>query len=214
MKIEKLTENKIRVILNTEDLKDSNLNLNSILDRTASTQNFFLEVLDKAEKNFNFHTDGCKLLIELFSSIDGVLVFTITKYESQNSQNISSSGKSIKRKNVTAKVKSINFSNKQIIYMFNNFEDFLEFCNRINLLKEFKFKNLSKNDSLFLYNNTYYLVIKNINIKYKFINLFYSIASEFGKLLSTSESFENKLIEHGKVIIKRNAINVGIKYFV
>lgn len=214
MKIEKLTENKIRVIIKTEEFKDSDVDFNSILEKTTLTQNLFLEILDKAEKKFNFHTDGCRLLIELFSSVDEVLVFTITKYEVQNTKDIQPYNKTIKKKNVTPKIKSIDYSNKQIIYAFNNIEEFCNFCSHINTLKEFKFKEFSKHASLFLYNNTYYLVIKKINIKYKHTNSFYSLALEFGKLLSTTENFESKLIEHGNIIIKRNAIDIGIKYFV
>lgn len=214
MKIEKLTENKIRVILNIEDVDTNDISFNSILNKTALTQNLFLEILDKAEKKLNFNTDGCKLLIELFSSIDDVLVFTITKYEPEVLQDKQSNTKNVKRRNVTAKMKSIDYSNKSIIYSFNSMEEFCELCSHINTLKHFKFASFSKNTSLFLYNGTYYLIIKNINTQYKYINQFYSIASEFGKLLSSSKSFEGKLVEHGSVIIKRNAIDIGIKYFV
>lgn len=214
MKIEKLTENKIRVILKTEEFENSNMDFKSILEETILTQNLFLKILDKAEKKFDFCTDGCKLLIELFSSIDDVLVFTITKYKIQNTKRIQSHTKNIKKKNVTPKIKSINYSTKQLIYAFNDVEEFCNLCNQINTLKHFKFKDFSKYTSLFLYNDTYYLIIKNINIKYKYINSFYSLASEFGKLISATENFENKLIEYGKIIIKKNAIDIGIKYFV
>ncbi len=214
MKIEKLTENKIRVILNIEDVDTTDINFNSILNKTTINQKLFLEILDKAEKKLNFNTDGCKLLIELFSSIDDVLVFTITKYEPEMLQDKTSNTKYIKTKRVTARIKAINYSNKHIIYSFNSMEDFGQLCSHLTALKYFKFANLSKNASLFLYNGTYYLIIKNINTQYKYINQFYSIASEFGKPLSPSKGFEGKLIEYGKVIIKRNAIDIGIKYFV
>ena len=214
MKIEKLTENKIRVILSIEDVDTTDINFNSILNKTTITQNLFLEILEKAEKKLNFNTDGCKLLIELFSSIDDVLVFTITKYEPETLQDKQPNTKTLKKKNVVAKIKSINYSTKNIIYSFNTIEEFCELCSHISTLNNFKFANFSKNASLFLYNGTYYLLIKNINTQYKYINQFYSIASEFGKLLSPSKGFEGKLTEYGQIIIKRNAIDIGIKYFV
>lgn len=43
-------------------------------------QNLFFEILERAEEELDFHTDGYKLLIEAFSSSDEKLVFTITKY--------------------------------------------------------------------------------------------------------------------------------------
>ena len=139
------------------------------------------------------------------------MVFTITKYLPNDATN---SPESTKKKKVSVKRKDINFSNKQVIYAFNSFEEFCNFCTCINNSNAFNSIKLSKNISLYLYNDTYYLVAKNINISYEYIKLFYSIASEFGKLLSSTKEFENKLIEHGKVIMKKNAIDTGIKYFV
>ena len=212
MKIEKLTENKIRVIINSNDLTENNIDFNSLINRSSETQTLFLKILEKAEKEVDFNTDGYKLLIEVFSSIDEPLVFTITKYECKNFEYNCFDTR--KKRKVFAKKKTINFSNKQIVYSFNSFDEFCDFCNCINTIENFKTKEFSKDISLFLYNDTYYLIAKNVNINYKFINLFYSIASEFGKLLSQSKNFENKLYEHGELIMKKNAIDIGIKYFV
>ena len=80
MKIEKLTENKIRVIVNSEDLKNNNLDYQTIMEKPIESQKLFLEMLLKAEKEVGFYTEGYKLLVEAFSSSDGVFDFTITKY--------------------------------------------------------------------------------------------------------------------------------------
>ena len=72
---------------------------------------------------------------------------------------------------------------------------------------------MCKDISLYLFKNTYYLVFKNINIDYELIKLFFSEIAEFGKNINFSENFERKLLEHGKIIMKKNAISTGIKYF-
>ena len=41
MKIEKLTENKIRVIVNTEDLKENDIDFNLLMNKSMETQNLF-----------------------------------------------------------------------------------------------------------------------------------------------------------------------------
>ena len=82
MKIERITENKIRVIIDIDDLEKDNTDLKAIFNKNLSTQDFFLNILKKAEKEVDFYTDGCKLLIEAFTSTDNVVVFTITKYAS------------------------------------------------------------------------------------------------------------------------------------
>ena len=175
------------------------------------TQNLFFEILERAEEELDFHTDGYKLLIEAFSSSDEKLVFTITKYLPKE---ISNTLETPKKKKLAVKRKSIDFSNKQIIYSFSSFEEFCNFCSFINNNSNINVTKISKNISLYLYNDTYYLALRNVNTSYANIKLFYAIALEFGKVLSPSKSFENKLMEHGEIIIKKNAIQTGIKYFV
>ena len=72
---------------------------------------------------------------------------------------------------------------------------------------------MSKNISLYLYNDIYYLVIQNINLKYPLLKTFHSIALEFGKPYSNSKLFISKLFEHGTNIIKKNAIKTLTKHF-
>ena len=211
MKIEKLTENKIRVIVNTEDLKENDIDFNLLMNKSMETQNLFFEILERAEEELDFHTDGYKLLIEAFSSSDEKLVFTITKYLPKE---IQKNSETPKKKKLAVKRKSIDFSNKQIIYSFNTFEEFCNFCSFINNNSNINVTKISKNISLYFYNDTYYLALRNVNTSYANIKLFYATALEFGKILSPSKSFENKLIEHGEIIIKKNAIQTGIKYFV
>ena len=211
MKIEKLTENKIRVIVNVEDLEQSHTDLHSLMTTSLENQGLFLNILAKAEKEVGFNTENCKLLIEAFSTPDGTFVFTITKYKSIESTDNSSNNFS--QRKLTVKRKSVNLKKSNVIYSFNDFHEFCNFCSCINSFKNFDVNKFSKNISLYLYNNTYYLIIDNINLSYEHINIFYSIISEFAKIISNSDGFKNKLLDHGDVIIKKNAINVGIKYF-
>ena len=50
MKIEKITENKIRIILKQEDFKDKSINIKELLLTTPESQHLFLEILNKAKK--------------------------------------------------------------------------------------------------------------------------------------------------------------------
>ena len=57
MKIEKITENQIRIILKQEDFKDKSIDLQKLLLTTPESQSLFLEILDRAEKEVNFDTN-------------------------------------------------------------------------------------------------------------------------------------------------------------
>lgn len=208
MKIEKLTEDKIRIIMDASDIKLKNLDIKDILSKAIERQGFFLDILEKARNEVGFDADGCKLLIEAFSNSEDIFVFTITKYSSD-----------IKNKTFTpntqlrVKRKSLNYSNKQALYRLNSFDEFCDFCECLAKSYKFNIKNLSKNTYLYLYNDTYYFFMKNITLGNNALNNFYSIASEFLTPVHYSNNFESKLLEHGKQIIKGNAIVTGIKYF-
>ena len=207
MKIEKLTENKIRVIVNSEDLKNNNLDYQTIMEKPIESQKLFLEMLLKAEKEVGFYTEGCKLLVEAFSSSDGLFVFTITKYVEKPITPPNKLKVTPKKK-----IKHVNPKSTTSIYQFSSFEEFCEFCTAIHNTA-CQSKQLAKNIALYLFNDTYYLILSNINTESVYIHIFYSTISEFASLASHSETFKMKLLEHGKAIMKRNAIETGIKYF-
>ncbi len=210
MKIEKLTENKIRVIIHQEELGLNQLNVSHLMTKAIETQDIFWDILKKAEKEVDFHTDGCKLLIEAFSSLEDVVVFTITKFLPDTTANFSDTKKKklvVKRKSFTPTTSSFS------IGQFENLDSFCAFCNCLKCIHNLDTSKLAKNISLYLWKDSYYLVLKNVNHKYPLLNLFYSTLSEFGKLTSPSHYFEYKLLEHGKVLLKKNAIAMGITYF-
>ncbi len=204
MKIEKLTENKIRVIINSDEFGTNDLNVHSLMTKAIEKQDIFGTILKKAEKEVSFYTDGCKLLIEAFSSLEDVFVFTITKFSPDNES---------KKKKLIAKRKSFHRQSDYAICQFQTFDAFCEFCNSIKSLHKIEVAKLAKNITLYEWKHNYYLILKHVNIQYENISLFYSILSEFGKLLSFSEDFETKLLEHGNIIIKKNAIDIGINFF-
>lgn len=205
MKIEKLTENKIRVIIGSEELGVNSFNVHNIMTKAIQTQELFSDILKKAEKEVDFCTDGCKLLIEAFSSSEDVLVFTITRFLPD---------KEVKKKRLIVKRKRFDPISKHAVCQFANLDVFGKFCSSIQSLEKSSSIKLSKSSCLYEWKNSYYLVLKNVNTKCENFSSFFSSLSEFGKLISCSQHFETKLLEHGKVVIKKNAIDVGFKFFV
>lgn len=208
MKIEKISEDKIRIILKREDFKDTSINIQEFLLITPKSQKLFLEILNKAKEKFNFETDGYKLLIETFFQGDDSYIFTITKFLNKN--NIT---KNEQKKYLTVKRKQLNTISSSHIYQFNNFDDFCSLCDFFNKNNNIKLNNLFKSSILYFYNNTYYLKISEIKTSNKLIYFFYYSLLEFSDSINFTKNFEFKLQEHGKVIFKNNAINAGIKYF-
>ena len=201
MKIEKITDNKIRIILNLEELSNNNINLSDFINNDPKTQKFFLDILNKAEKDFGFYTKDCKLLIEAFSSLDEVYVFTITKFSSKKKTTLK-----LKRQ------KHKSFSS-YAVYKFDSFDEFCNLCELVDN-SNLPITNICKKISLYSYNNTYYLVFSKLNLSYRNFKKLFSIISEFATAVSKPSHFEAKIMEFGKPIIKQNALKTGIKYFI
>lgn len=201
MKFEKITDNKIRIIVCSSELESKKLDSNLLKSHYIENQNFINKLLEKAKLQLGFETKGCRLLLENSYADDDYIIFTITKQG--------------KIKNIKEKFnKNLYESDKTTyIYKFNTFDEFCEFCICISKIQNFNIKKFSKNISLYYYKNTYFLLLNNINTSYANKNIFSFIASEFSSSLSHINSFENKLIEYGKVIIKKNAISKILQYF-
>lgn len=206
MRIEKLNDNKIRIFFNIDDLKEKNINLHSFMSNSSEYQDVFFDMLEKAEEEFGFVTKDYRLIIEALATSDGNFIVTVTRViPEKNNIKLSS--------NVKAKRKYVSFNNKTYIYSFNNFEDFCEFC---NYLKNYKIKGIStilKNSSLYLYNSVYYFCIQSYSENEKPIKSITCALSEFGTYIEAPNLFERKLTEYGKVIFKKNAVNLCTKHF-
>ena len=145
MKIEKITENKIRIFVNNEEIKKRNIEYSTIFSKNTESQLFLLELLNCAKNQVGFNTDGYKLLIEGFSSPDKDFVFIITKYLDKS---YLSSNSNIK-KCVKIRKSNLNIVNSNNTYVFEDFESFCNLCNRINS-SSLSIKGLAENIFLYL----------------------------------------------------------------
>ncbi len=207
MKIEKLTDNKVRIIINLEELSKQDIDIHTLALNHDKAHSLFQTILNEAEKQVGFKVKNCKLLVEAFSTSEGYIVFTLTKYKNDLSTENSP-------KKLRFKRKAFSNSYKNAIYKFSSFEEFCHFCTYCKSSKLSDLKGFAKNIALYEYKGVYYLVFTNIHIEFPYTNLFYTSISEFSNLISNSLVFKSKLEEHGNVIFKTNAIRYGIKYFV
>ena len=205
MKIEKLTDNKIRIIINIEELIDKNISIDNITKNREKIHTFLDDMLKEAEKQVGFKVNNCRLLIEAFSTSEDVVVFTFTKCNKVEKK------KNPKQIRFTRKKNSLDYKNA--IYKFNSFEEYCNFCTYCYNSKLSDLKQLSKNIALYEYNDAYFLILTSINKEYQYLSLFYNSISEFSNLASTSLAFKSKIQEYGKAVFKANAVKNAIKYF-
>ena len=88
MQIKKINNNKLKVILNSNDLDKKNIDIDSFLSNSIESQDLFFEILDLAEEEFNFNIENNKAVVETISLDNNVFVLTITKLKN-NFENVS-----------------------------------------------------------------------------------------------------------------------------
>lgn len=183
MRFEKLTNSKIRIIFSSEDMISNNVSVQNFLTDKSISQRILQSILLEAEKEIGFKTDNSKLLVEALSS-DGGFIFTITKLSSYDDLSL------------------VNNSIK--IFKFENFDNFLDLCTYLQNMNI----TYSKDFSLILYNNSFYLYIFNSDLSIS--SSFFNILIEFSDSIKYSAKLDGCLYEYGKIIFNKNAICKGI----
>ncbi len=202
MKFEKLGENKIQITLNLDDLKEKDIDLHSFMSNSIESQDLFLDMLDEAEKEVGFITKDYKIMIEALAMSNGTFIINVTR--------ISPDIEGARKKKVSVKRKLSSMTSDILIYKFEHFDDFCLLC---SYLDKKDLLQISKKNSLYIYQNKYYLIFNKINLDSKKLKSFYSGISEFANFVLNPDLFERKIIEYGSPIMKNNAIKICNKNF-
>lgn len=123
MKFEKLSENKIKITLTSQDLKDKNIDFHSFMSNPLEKQDLFLDILEEAEEEIGFEFKDYPVRIEALAMANGEFIVTVTRVV-PDSKNL--------HKKVSVKRKNTKIDSKYAIYKFASFDDY---CNFVKYLK-------------------------------------------------------------------------------
>ena len=179
MKFEKITNEKIKIILSLSELNSAHITINNIFSNSVSSQNLLQILLSLAEEKLDFKPKDSNLLVEIVTSSDNNYIFTITKL-SENKTTIK------------------NFLHLKI-FKFDNFNNFIDLCSYLKNMRKLNINSFFNDISLISYNNTYYLKIYDFDF-YIFLS---NHILEFGEPVSNSFYFDSFLNEHGKKIFEK-----------
>lgn len=215
MKFEKLSENKIRITLTINDLKDKDIDFHDFMSNPLETQDLFLDILKEANEQIGFNTSDYKVKIEALAMIDGDFVVNVTRVSDSDRNSIPTTTISTNspKKRFTVRRKTVSPKSNQVVYKFDSFDDycsFIQYLSQNNLCNAYV---VAKKITLYTYENSYYLILINVNENYQNKLNFYSSIIEFGKYISNSTLFVSKLQECGKIVVKHNAIKTSLKHF-
>ncbi len=225
MKIEKISDNKIKITLTIEELSERKITLKDIEKNHAKAQNLFMDLIEESNLHDDFINENTELFVEASSDNSNFFMVTITKIDYlkalPNYNLIKSSGELSKTgakgpskskttistifpadTNVQTTDKSKALYNiKSFIYKFDKFDNLTMFCKKaIN-------DNLFVGNSCFYkYNNDYFIVFKNSTIKDpKFLNTF-RLLSEYCSSYYSSSLDKSLIAEKATLILDKKPI--------
>jgi len=188
LKIEKISEDKIRFIFEKEELKNKNLDAKSFIYNTPESQTLFWDIMKQAENKYGFSVENSMIYVEAQSTSSGIVTLTVTKTKEDQAQKQQTSTNN--KPAFKLKRKSISLDLKDILFKFQNFTDVINFCNSTK-------PNKNGNSTLYTLNSTYYLLVEKPSS---------DIIFEYSTIELRKEYILANISEYGKVIIKENAI--------
>ncbi|MDP9740290.1 UNVERIFIED_ORG: adapter protein MecA 1/2 [Bacillus sp. B2I3] len=190
MKLERLTNNKIKIFLTLDDLIDRGITKEDILGNSLKVHKLFQDMVEEACEELSFKMSG-SIAIEIFSLPAQGLIIIVTKEEEELLAD--------EEEFLDLQVKIDDFPH--ILYVFDDFEDIVQLSHRLS------FQGLLKS-TLYHFEGRYYLLIE--NVKDTTYDTVISLAAEYGHASTLTLS---RINEYGTCIIDNEAIHVLLKHF-
>lgn len=201
MKVEKINNNKVKIILTFEELEKRQINIKDIEKNTEIAKNLFVDLIEESNIDEEFEFEDSQLLIEATSDNNNLFIVTITKVENfPDLKKYSLLDKKVKSTK-NSKIKNTNYKVESYIYSFNTINDILNLCETSKKENLFFGKN-----SLYKYNEKYFLIFANSSVKnQKFLKTFVFL-SEFCDNYYSYNMLSSALKEKSKIIIENKAL--------
>lgn len=192
MRLERLTANKIKIFLTSDDLFDRGLSKEDIWKDSIKWNQLFHDMLEEASEEFDVDIQG-SVAVEVFSLQAQGMILIITV------DNVIEDDEILYDGFIEMQVRVEGYDD--LLYEFDEFEDIIGLAKRLSSVNIY-------GGSLYVWNNRYYLIMDNLesekNIKAA------CVLSEFGNASILSPYV---LAEYGKRIIEQKAVETIIHFF-
>ena len=198
MKIERLSQDKIRIFLTFADLLERGIQKEDMWREIPKVHELFSEMMDQAYSELGFDASG-PLAVEVFAlpAQGMVVIVTRGKLESELFADEADDEEEVYEMEVTLEQTDL------ISYKFHDFEDVISAAKKLR-------KYITNGGSLYLYQNKWILLLEPLEMEEKEYEAVIAILSEFGEATSVSHAM---LEEYGKTIISGDAVNVLCSHF-
>ncbi|MFF2482132.1 genetic competence negative regulator [Paenibacillus sp. NPDC058071] len=202
MKIERLSQDKIRIFLTFDDLLERGIQKDDMWREIPKVHELFSEMMDQAYSELGFDASG-PLAVEVFALPAQGMVVIVTRgkmngQESDRSADDEDTEDEIYEMEVTLEQSDI------VMYSFRDFEDV------INVSKQLKAANLTEDGRLYSYNGKWILALEPALIESSRHNAVIALLAEYGEATSVTYAM---LEEYGKLVMASEAVSQICTHF-
>jgi adapter protein MecA 1/2 len=208
MKIEKISENIIKVTISINDLEERNIDFNALNYNSPATQEFFWDMMEQAEEQLGFSLSDSQLIIEPVPVTNDGFIITITKVDEDGDfESIQKYIKSkLKKSDLKVKKKSRRVCSSLFIYSFSSIDDVCSLAKKLDGL-------YSGETTLYKCKGTYYLMLNRSGLTIANTKIFELTLNEYGMKIGNVNFFEGYMNEYGEKIIEYKALEMLKQYF-
>lgn len=201
MKIERLSQDKIRIFLTFDDLSERGIQRDDLWQEMSKLQGLFVEMMDQAYIELGFDATG-SLAVEVFAMpAQGMIVIVTRTHWNHASHQIEGVDED-ELNNIYEMEVTVEESNT-ILFSFRDFEDFIEAAHAIK-------QCMTVCGTLYRYHGQWFFHAESENIELNKLQSFIAILAEYGESTSVTPTI---LGEYGQCIIAKDAIAVICEYF-
>jgi len=213
MKIEKISDNQIKFVLNKTDLLEKDIKITELAYGSEKTQDLFREMMEEAYAQCGFEAENTPLMIEAIPvALDSIMII-VTKVSSnddiESKINLlqkagKDSSKFSKNENIAERQHSERLPKTAktgiYIYSFTQMDDAINLSARLSHTYEGE-------SAMYKYNGEYFLVFDNQTSAVSYRS-FEAVLNEYGQKHVSGIISKYHLIEHGEVIIADQAVQM------
>lgn len=205
MRIERIDGSKIKVVVDSNDVKVWNVDLKNFTDNTPEAQDMFWFALKQAQTNLNFNVGKAQLLVETVPDGDEGYVLYVSRMEDEKAlaEALVRAGK----KAHSAQIKARPSGRPGTLLRIFKFENFEDLCLGAKEVREL----FSGKSRVVKYMGEYCLELLPDDSFYLF--RIDNILSEFGRRAKNAEAFQGILAEHGVVMMEQDALETINQHF-
>lgn len=214
MKIEKINENQIKLILTKSDLIERDIQLEELASPSEKTQALFRDIMEQALEECDFVSENTPLMVEAVPvGMDGIMII-VTKIEDKDAKggnfkliSQTKEQRRFKKKPLATYESSSDSESDVLIYSFHTLDDVIDVSIRLS-------EAYHGSSALYKQENQYYLVLQNDQpLDQLETDALDWVLAEYGQKHISTPLSKYYLLEHGEPILENKAIKALAKSF-